>query len=76
MKGEKSNERPYLEQNDQLEFNGETRKLHLFMKNLLTTNGLVLILNESSLSVPAAVHQIEAREDDLDNDEVDRLKAD
>jgi hypothetical protein len=73
MEAEESCQRPEFKQHNQLEFNGETRILNHSVKNLLTTNWLLFILNSLSSSSPKAKHDINRAEDDLKKDERDSL---
>lgn len=76
FKCEEGDQRPDLEEDDQLEFNRESRELHLLMQDLLASYRTVLVLSMTFRPVPTAEHQIEPSQRDLDDDEVDGLVAD
>lgn len=75
MECEEGYKRPNLEQDYQLELNRKTRVLHTLVQYLLTSYRLIFVFDDASLTVPTAVHQIEPRQDDLYDDEVDGLVA-
>ena len=56
MEGEKCNQRPDFKQNDEFELDGKSWELHFLMQNLLAADRFVLVLKNTSLSVPTAVH--------------------
>ena len=69
MKSEESDERPDFEEDDELEFDWEARKLHFFMKNLLATDRFLFIFCFGLAAIPAAIHKIETRQSYLNYDE-------
>ena len=75
VEGEESDERPNFEENDEFELDGETGVLYLLVQYLLAPHRPIFVLNCLPPPVPAAVHQVHAREDDLHDDESDCLVA-
>ena len=76
MEGEECYKRPDFEQYYQLELYWETRVLHLFMKNFLAANRLVLVLYYLSSLAPTAKHHVKTCQNNLHNDEIQSLVAD
>jgi hypothetical protein len=60
MEGEKCNKRPDFKQNDEFELDWESWELHFLVQDLLTAYRFVLILNNTTLSVPTAIHEIKS----------------
>lgn len=69
MEGKKGNQRPDFKQNNEFELDGKSWELHFLMQNFLAAYRFVLVLENTSLSVPTTVHEIEPSQNYLHDDE-------
>ena len=67
---------PELEKNDQFELNWESWVRHGLIKNLLTPNGLILVLHLFQPLIPTAKEVVYPHHDHLNDHKIESLVAD